>query len=162
MANNEINFPDKKFIVSKTDLKGRILYGNALFLEMSGYQESELMGAPHNILRHPDMPKLVFKLLWECVQNNKEIFAYVKNKTKNGDYYWVYTHVTPSFDGNGKVVGYHSVRRKPKPEALSTIKALYSSLLDAERSGGVAASKKLLDTKLSQIGKNYDEFIFTL
>lgn len=162
MANNEINFPDKKFIVSKTDLKGRITYGNALFLSMSGYAESELIGAPHNILRHHDMPKIVFELLWEHVQAGKEIFAYVKNKTKSGDYYWVYAHVTPSLDDQGKIIGYHSVRRKPTATALNTIKPLYSALLDAERSGGVMASQKLLDTQLLQLGKNYDEFIFAL
>lgn len=162
MANNEINFPDKKFIVSKTDLKGRITYGNALFLSMSGYEENELIGAPHNILRHPDMPKLVFELLWKYIQDGKEIFAYVKNKTKSGDYYWVYANVTPSFDDAGKIIGYHSVRRKPTAKALSTIKPLYSALLDAERSGGMIASEKILDKQLLQLGKNYDEFIFAL
>ncbi len=162
MANSEVTFSDKKFIVSKTDLKGKITYGNALFLSISGYQESELIGAPHNILRHPDMPKLIFKLLWDYIQNGKEIFAYVKNKTKQGDYYWVYAHVTASLDNNGKIIGYHSVRRRPKPEALKTIIPLYSALLAAERSGGMAASQKLLDTQLAQLGKTYDEFIFTL
>ncbi len=162
MANSEVTFSDKKFIVSKTDLKGKITYGNALFLSISGYPESELIGAPHNILRHPDVPKLVFKLLWDHIQNGKEIFAYVKNKTKQGNYYWVCAHVTASFDDNGKTIGYHSVRRRPKPEALKTIIPLYSALLAAERSGGMAASQKLLDTQLAQLGKTYDEFIFTL
>lgn len=162
MANNEISFPEKKFIVSKTDLTGRITYGNALFLSMSGYEESELIGAPHNILRHPDMPKLIFQLLWESIQNGKEIFAYVKNKTKTNDYYWVNAHVTPSFDNKGKIIGYHSVRRKPEEATLATIKAFYRALLAAEHSGGIAASQKLLDEKLLQAGKSYDEFIFTL
>lgn len=162
MPNNEITFPDNKFIVSKTDLSGRITYGNALFLAISGYQENELIGAPHNILRHPDMPKLIFKLLWEHIQNKKEVFAYVKNKTKQGDYYWVYAHVTASLDSNGKIIGYHSVRRKPKPDALQKIITLYNALNAAEKSGGVAASEKLLNTQLTQLGKTYDEFIFTL
>lgn len=162
MANNELSFPDKKFIVSKTDLTGRISYGNALFLSMSGYEERELIGAPHNILRHPDMPKLIFKLLWDSVQKGEEIFAYVKNKTKTGDYYWVNAHVTPSLNNDGKIIGYHSVRRKPEEKALNTMKEIYRALLDAERSGGVSASQKLLDEKLLQAGKLYDEFIFTL
>lgn len=162
MANSEVTFSDKKFIVSKTDLSGKIIYGNALFLSISGYQESELLGSPHNILRHSDMPKVIFKLLWEHIQKGKEIFAYVKNKTKQGDYYWVYAHVTASLDNNGKTIGYHSVRRKPKPDALEKITPLYRSLLEAERSGGMAASQKLLDIQLAQLGKTYDEFIFTL
>lgn len=162
MPNNEITVPNNKFIVSKTDLNGKITYGNALFLSISGYTEDELIGSPHNILRHSDMPKLIFKLLWEHIQNKKEIFAYVKNKTKQGDYYWVYAHVTASLDSNGKIIGYHSVRRKPKPDALQKIITLYSSLNTAEKSGGMAASEKFLNTQLTQSGKTYDEFIFTL
>ena len=87
MANQELLFGEDEFIVSKTDLKGKITYGNALFIKMSGYDEPELIGQPHNILRHEDMPAIVFKLLWNRIQAGKEIFAYVKNKTKKGDYY---------------------------------------------------------------------------
>ena len=162
MANNEISFPEKKFIVSKTDLSGKITYGNSLFISMSGYTEEELLGAPHNILRHPDMPKLIFKYLWEYIKKGEEIFAYVKNKTKEGDYYWVYAHVTPSFDHSGNIIGYHSARRKPTQKALNVILPLYQSLLNAERSGGMTASQQLLDTKLSKAGMTYDEFIFAL
>jgi len=162
MANNEITFPEKKFIVSKTDLGGRMTYGNSLFISMSGYTEEELLGSPHNILRHPEMPKIIFKYLWDYVKRGDEIFAYVKNQTKNRDYYWVYAHVTPSFDQSGNIIGYHSARRRPTQKAMNTIIPLYQSLLNAERSGGVAASQKLLDTKLSQAGITYDEFIFAL
>lgn len=162
MANNEITFPEKKFIVSKTDLQGKITYGNSLFISMSGYNEEELLGAPHNILRHPEMPKLIYKYLWEYIRRGDEIFAYVKNKTKNGDYYWVYAHVTPSFDHSGQIIGYHSARRRPTSKAMNVILPLYQSLLNAERSGGIAASEKLLATKLSQTGQTYDEFIFAL
>jgi len=162
MANQEISFPDKQFIVSKTDKSGKITYGNALFIKMSGYTEEELLGAPHNILRHPEMPKIVFKLLWDYVKSGNEIFAYVKNRTKNGDYYWVYAHVTPSFDDNGHTIGYHSARRKPSAKALNMIVPLYTSLLNAEKSGGITASQKLLETKLSEAGKSYEEFIFAL
>jgi PAS domain S-box-containing protein len=161
MANNEINFPDKKFIVSKTDLKGVINYGNALFIEMSGYSEKDLLGKPHNILRHPDMPKLIFKLLWEHISSGREIFAYVKNRTKENDYYWVFAHVTPSIDKNGKIIGYHSVRRKPKADSLEKIISLYKSLFNAEQSGGVKASQELLNLQLSKTGLSYAEFILT-
>lgn len=162
MANSELNFQSNEFIVSKTDLTGHIIYGNNLFIQISGYTESELLSSPHNILRHPDMPKIIFKLLWERVQNGKEIFAYVKNRTKNDDFYWVFAHVTPSYNSQGNIVGYHSVRRKPSPQALSTIKTLYRSLLDAEQRGGVSASEALLNTHLTQSGKTYDQFILSL
>lgn len=162
MPNIELSFRDDEFIVSKTDLSGKITYGNDLFIRMSGYSEKELLGAPHNILRHQDMPKLIFKFLWERIKEGKEIFAYVKNRTKDNDYYWVFAHVTPSLDGSGKLVGYHSVRRKPTPEALQSIKNIYTALLDAERTGGVGASKNLLDKTLNEAGKSYDQFIIAL
>lgn len=159
MANQEVTFDEKEFIVSKTDLKSRITYGNSLFTKISGYQENELLGSAHNILRHPDMPKLVFKLLWDRVQSGEEIFAYVKNKTKQNDFYWVLAHVTPSYDDRGSIIGYHSVRRKPTPEALAVIAPLYQNLLSAEKSGGVQASQQLLESTLQSKGLSYDEFI---
>jgi hypothetical protein len=129
---------------------------------MSGYREKELLGSPHSILRHQDMPKIIFKLLWEHVQNGKEIFAYVKNRTKDDNFYWVFAHVTPSYSGDGKIVGYHSVRRKPTPQALKIIIELYQILIEAERSSGIGSAQAILDKKLLQAGKAYDEFIISL
>lgn len=162
MANQELTFGEDEFIVSKTDLKGKITYGNALFIKMSGYTEHELMHKPHNILRHEEMPAVVFKLLWSRIQAGKEIFAYVKNKTKNGDYYWVFAHVTPSFDAGRQISNYHSVRRKPTQKALDAIKPLYAALLQKEKSGGIAASEAALNQILKDKGMSYDEFILTL
>ena len=160
---NELCFDENLFIVSKTDLKGKITYGNDLFIEISGYSEKELIGAPHNILRHDDMPRAVFKLLWDRIQSGKEVFAYVKNRAKSGQYYWVHAYVTPIVDSRkNEIIGYHSVRRKPASEALQTIKSLYTQLLDAEREGGLGSSQILLDKTLSTAGKNYDQFIIAL
>jgi PAS domain S-box-containing protein len=162
MANQELIYGEEDFIVSKTDLSGRITYGNSLFIHMSGYSELELIGTPHNILRHEDMPAVVFKLLWEHIQSGKEIFAYVKNKAKNGDFYWVFAHVTPSFDTNRQISNYHSVRRKPNAKALETIKPIYSSLLQAEKNGGIIASEKALNQLLLDKGITYEQFILSL
>jgi len=162
MANQELTFGENEFIVSKTDLDGRITYGNALFIQISGYEESELLNQPHNILRHEEMPAIVFKLLWEHVRNGKEIFAYVKNRTKNGDYYWVFAHVTPSFSPERKITNYHSVRRKPSQKALDIIKPLYADLLQRERSGGIKASEAALNQILKDKGMSYDQFILSL
>lgn len=162
MANQELTFGQEEFIVSKTDLKGKITYGNALFIQISGYDESELIDKPHNILRHSDMPAVVFKLLWKEIQAGKEIFAYVKNKNKNDDFYWVFAHITPSFDTNRTVSNYHSVRRKPSEKALNIIKPLYTTLLQKEKSEGVKASEELLMTILKDKGLSYDEFILSL
>lgn len=161
MANNELTFGDEEFIVSKTNLDGKITYGNSLFIQMSGYSELELIDHPHNILRHPDMPAVVFKLLWNQIRGGKEIFAYVKNKTKSGDFYWVFAHVTPSFDSNRKISNYHSVRRKPTTKALEIIKPLYASLLQKEKNSGIPASEEMLAQILKEKGVSYDEFILS-
>ena len=150
------------FIVSKTDIKGRITYVNKIFMEMGEYKEDELLGKPHSIIRHADMPKAVFKLLWDMVQNGDEIFAYVLNKTKNGNDYWVYANVTPSKDINGKTIGYYSVRRMPNRNALEIIKPLYAQMLNAERSGGIEAGTKILTDLLDEKGVGYNELIISI
>lgn len=162
VIDKEITFGDGEFIVSKTDLSGRIAYGNELFIRISGYTEPELLGKAHSILRHPDMPRTIFKLLWETVQSKREIFAYVKNRTKEGAYYWVLAQVTPSFDDAGSVIGYHSVRRKPSREAVTKVSALYRKMLDAERGGGMEASKKILMQEIEKTGGTYESYILAL
>jgi len=150
------------FIVSKTDLKGRITYVNKIFMTMSDYTEEELLEKPHNIIRHPDMPKAVFKLLWDMIQNKEEIFAYVLNKTKRGDDYWVYANITASLDAKGNIIGYYSVRRKPNNDALKIIIPLYKQMLQAEKKGGITAGTKVLTDLLDEKGVSYNELIVTL
>jgi len=150
------------FIVSKTDQKGRITYCNKIFMEVAEYSEAELLGKPHNIVRHKDMPKSVFKLLWSRIESGEEIFAYVINKTKNNNAYWVYANVTASVDVNGKIIGYYSVRRYPNPKALEIIKPLYAKMLEAEAKGGVEAGTKVLMDTLQDKGVSYDEFIISI
>ncbi|MBB1074436.1 PAS domain-containing protein [Rhodoferax sp. 4810] len=154
------------FIVSKTDLKGRITYCNRIFIEFSGYTDTELLGVPHNIIRHPDMPRGVFKYLWDTLAQDKECFAYVKNMCKNGDFYWVLANVTPDRDAQGKVVGYFSVRRKAAPEAIAVVEGLYQAMLAAENRAGAKdacdASLALLAGVLQQKGVSYEQFILSL
>lgn len=146
------------FLVSKTDIHGKITYCNEPFIRIVGTSEQDLLGKPHNIIRHPDMPRIIFKLLWEKVQRQEEIFAYVKNMSFDGGYYWVYANITASLDDNGKVVGYYSVRRKANPKALEIIKPLYEKLLSLEKNGGIEASLSYLTTILNEKGVGYDEF----
>ena len=160
--NNEIFLNDTDFIVSKTDTKGKILYGNKAFIKLSGYEESELLNSPHSILRHTDMPKLIFQVLWDTIRAKKEIFAYVKNLSKDGSYYWVFANVTATLDTNGSIRDFHSVRRKPSPHAMQIIPNLYRDLLQAEKSGGIDASKKLLEDTLNKKGVDYDSFVLSL
>ena len=150
------------FIVSKTDTKGRLTYVNRIFMDLAEYTEDELLGRPHNIVRHPKMPRAVFKLLWDRIKNKQEIFAYVINKTKNNNEYWVLANVTASLDNRGNIIGYYSVRRKPNPKALAIIEPLYAKMLEAERSGGIDAGMKVLEDAIKEEGATYDEFIITI
>ncbi len=161
-TNNEKALDKNDFIVSKTDTKGRIIYCNKIFIKLAGYDEKELLGAPHSIVRHPDMPKIVFKLLWDRVQKKKEIFAYVKNLSKDGGYYWVFANVTATLDENGNIRDYHSVRRKPSSKAMEVIPHLYKELLEVERRGGMDASFRRLNEILKQKGLSYDQFVLSL
>jgi PAS domain S-box-containing protein len=157
---------EEDFIVSKTDLKGRITYGNRIFIEFSGYSEAELIGTQHNIIRHPDMPRAVFKLLWDTIQAKRECNAYVKNMAKDGSFYWVFANVTPNFDRSGNITGYFSVRRKPKADAIATVTGLYRAMLEAERSAGardaMAASSRILTDLLAEKGLSYDELVLAI
>ena len=157
---------DDDFIVSKTDLKGRITYGNRIFIEFSGYTERELLGTQHNIVRHPDMPRAIFKLLWDTLQDRQECNAYVKNMARDGSFYWVFANVTPSFDLEGNLIGYFSVRRKPKSSAIKTVTELYRAMLAAEQRAGsrdaIAASTKILNDLLAEKGSSYDEQVLAI
>ncbi|OIR19659.1 aerotaxis receptor [mine drainage metagenome] len=154
------------FIVSMTDSKGIITYGNRIFIEFSGYSEAELLGSQHNIIRHPDMPRGVFKLLWDKIQNREECFAYVKNMSKDGGFYWVFTNVTPVFDQAGNITGYFSVRRKPKQSGVQTVSGLYAAMLEAEKKAGpanaIAASTKILVDLLKEKGLSYEELVLAI
>ena len=123
---------------------------------------NEVLGKPHNIIRHPDMPRAVFKLLWERIKNKEEIFAYVKNKSFDGGYYWVFANITTSLDVQNNPVGYYSVRRKPNPKAIEIIEPIYQKLLSVEKSGGMDASMKFLTDFLKEKNLSYDEFVNNL
>lgn len=154
------------FIVSKTDPKGVITYGNPIFIEFSGYAEEELIGTQHNVIRHPDMPRAAFKLAWDTIQSGKEFFGYVKNMSKDGGFYWVFTHITPDFDAGGRIVGYTSVRRCPKREAIGKVEPVYRQMVDAEKAAGardaIAAGTQVLVDLLKQTGMSYEELVFSL
>ena len=157
---------ENDFIVSKTDPKGKITYCNRIFMQIAGYSEAELLGQPHNLIRHPDMPRAVFRLLWKTLQQGDEFFGLVKNKTRNGGFYWTFTNVTPSYDEQNNLLGYYSVRRKPERSSIDTISAIYQKMIDREAQ---SSSKEALDASLAILldhvqhsEKNYNEFIIEL
>ena len=167
LTGREVTFADEEIIVSKTDLRGIITYANDVFQRIAGYGEAELVGQPHSIVRHPAMPRCVFKLLWDTIQSGQEIFAYVLNRAKNGDEYWVFAHVTPSYDMRGEHVGYHSNRRVPYPDALAKVKPLYAALCAEERrhsdpATAMAASMQKVEETLKGANMDYSQFVFSL
>ncbi|HYE47974.1 MAG TPA: PAS domain-containing protein [Azospirillaceae bacterium] len=168
LTGRERFFPEEDVIVTKTDRSGKITYANDIFLSISSLTERQALGAPHSIIRHPHMPGCVFRLLWDTVQSGGEIFAYVLNRATTGDHYWVFAHVTPTYDGSGTVTGYHSSRRVPDPGIVAgTIAPLYRELLEIERQGatrakGIEAGLGRLDAMLKDRGLDYERFVFSL
>jgi PAS domain S-box-containing protein len=168
LTGNEKSFRDDEIIVSKTDLAGKVTYGNRTFYRLADLEENECLGVQHNIIRHPEMPRTVFELLWNTIQNGKEIFAYVNNRSANGDNYWVFAHVTPSFDAGGNITGYHSNRRNPNRKIIDThIVPLYRELLGIEEKAadpkqalkdGTSKVQEVLDS----VKMGFNEFMFSL
>lgn len=163
----ERTFSADELIVSKTDHRGVITYANDVFLRVSGYAMGDVVGQPHNLIRHPDMPRAVFQLLWETLRAGRELFAYIDNLASDGAHYWVLAHVTPSYGPGGKVTGYHSNRRKPSPRAVDRIRPLYDRLLAEERkhpnaNAAVAASSALMAEIVAGQAESYEDFIWSL
>ncbi|MGY1459000.1 PAS domain-containing protein [Luteimonas sp. A649] len=128
----ETPFPEGRLIVSRTDLDGVVTHANDAFVEMSAYERDELIGAPHAILRHPEMPRRAFQDLWDTLRSGKKWNGYVKNLRKDGGYYWVYATAIPNVR-NGTVVGYSSVRRKPSRRKIEELIPVYRQWCEEER-----------------------------
>ncbi|GAA0508947.1 chemotaxis protein [Paractinoplanes deccanensis] len=161
----ERTFGADEIIVTKTDPRGVITYANEVFLRVSALTEAEAVGQPHSVIRHPDMPRAVFKLLWDTLAERQEIFAYVKNLAADGAHYWVLAHVTPSFGADGRLVGYHSNRRLPDRSVLTQVSRLYDHLLAVEtrEAGTKAAVEAGWQALLAELGgQTYDEYVWAL
>ncbi|SNY11765.1 PAS domain-containing protein [Paractinoplanes atraurantiacus] len=161
----ERTFGVDEIIVTKTDPRGVITYANEVFLRTSALTEAEAIGQPHNLIRHPDMPRSVFKLLWDTLEQRQEIFAYVKNLAADGAHYWVFAHVTPSYTADGRFAGYHSNRRSPDKPVVTEVSRLYDRLLAAER--GAPNTKAAVEAgwqaMLAELGdQTYDEYVWAL
>jgi len=161
----ERTFDEHEVIVTKTDPRGVLTYANDVFLRVSALRESDAIGQPHSLIRHPDMPRAVFKLLWDTLKEEREIFAYVVNLAADGAHYWVLAHVTPSYDPSGRVVGYHSNRRRPMPAAIRQASELYGLVRTAESRhtstpDAVDAGWRTLQGALTDRGQSYDELVW--
>ncbi len=155
-----VKLDPETLIVSRTNTRGIIEYVNRDFCKVSGYSAEELIQRPHNIIRHPDMPKIIFKIMWQRLSQHKDIFAVVKNLTKNGDYYWVTTHFEiRKHPYENRVVGYVAHRRAADSHLVNEISKLYSELLAIEKAQGIEASEKYLNNMLYAKKMSYDEYI---
>ena len=153
----EIVLDPRRYIVSETDEKGRITFCNDYFMEVSGYRNEELIGQSHNIVRHPDMPKVVFKLLWETISQGKNINAVVKNLAKDGRYYWIFTEFETRKDADtGEIIGYHADRKSISKHVLEIISELYATLLEIEQKEDIDASQKYLISFLKEKGDDIE------
>ena len=156
----EIKLSNVLSIYSRTDLKGNITYCNSYFTEVSGYSEEELIGSPHNIIRHPDMPKVIFKLMWERLRQNKDILAVVKNRSKNGDYYWVTTLFETKYHPFEKrPEGYLAIRQAAPRKAVEAVIPLYKKLLQIEHRDGIRASEEYLLNYFKEKNTDYDSYM---
>ncbi len=149
----EIKLEPKKYIISSTDTKGLITDVNDYFVEISGYSRDELIGKSHNIIRHPDMPKVVFKLMWEQLKAGHDILALVKNLSKDGRYYWIFTTFEPVKNANGEVTGYTAHRKSAPKHTIETIADIYAKVLEVEKKDGMEASEKFLNNYLKERGE---------
>ena len=162
-SERELAWDKKKTLLSKTDAKGTILYANEAFMEVSGYDENELIGQPHNIIRHPDMPKVIFKLMWEDIRKGNTFHGIVKNLAKNGRYYWVITEFKTQLDANNEPIGYFGTRKSVSEDVVVRyIEPLYKKLLKIEETSGMEASESFLLGFLEERYKNYVEYVDNL
>lgn len=147
-------------IVSRTDLHGYITSVNETFLKYSEYREEDLIGKNHNLIRHFDMPKIVFRLLWVKIHNNLDANAFVKNKTKNGNFYWVYATASPIIDKtSGEKKGYISIRKKADESAIEQIEKVYKILKENENSGDWLKSKEILRDLLQKHNAKFNDLM---
>ena len=150
----------KRYIVSKTDPKGVITYGNDYFVEISGYSEAELIGQPHNIIRHPDMPKIAFKLMWDRIKKGDNFVAIVKNLAKDGSYYWVVTDFEAKMDPlTNEPLSYTAYRKAAPKKAVEAIAPVYKKLIEIEERSGMEGSEAYLKGLLEERGQSYDQFV---
>lgn len=158
-VDREVVIGENQVLLSITDTKGVIEYCNEAFVESSGYEEYELAGSGHNIVRHPDMPRAVFKLMWERIQKKENIIAVVKNLAKTGRYYWVITDFVVKEDKEGNITGYKAFRKPAPRKAIEAVTPLYKKLREIENVRGMEAADKFLNGYFEGENTNYDDFI---
>jgi len=159
VIDEEIKFSKKKFIVSKTDTKGNILFVNKNLCDISGYTEEELIGSPHNALRHPDMPRAIFFLIWNSLLRGEHVSGVIKNLAKSGKYYWVIADFDVKKDEHGHIKSLTAFRRSAPDQVIDTMEELYHTMLNIEKKHGMEGSLSYLEAFLEERHMGYEEFL---
>ncbi|HFQ88633.1 MAG TPA: PAS domain S-box protein [Desulfobulbus sp.] len=163
---NELQLAADELIVSKTDLQGTITYCNRVFMRITGYSAADVLGRPHTVIRHPGMPRGVFRHMWETIEQGNEYYGFVKNRTSGNDAYWCFSVVTPDYDSKGRRRGYFAVQRRARREAIASITPIYDQMLAVERrcpkAEAPAASLRWLRDHLAEQDTEYEPFIIML
>jgi PAS domain S-box-containing protein len=160
---HERKWDESRVLTSKTDLNGIIEYANDEFISVSGYEDYELISKPHSIIQHPDMPKVIFKLLWDNLQAGNTFQALIKNMAKSGEYYWVMVYFECGRNEKKEITQYLSNSWSIySTSIIEQVEPLYKNLVEVEKGGGVAESEKYLSFFLNVIGKTYVQYIHTI
>jgi len=163
VTNTETFLQPNDLIISRSDLQGTVIQCNSLLATLSGWSKEELLGSNHNVLRHPDMPKVLFKITWDAIKAKKEFYGYIKNLRKDGGFYWTFAYITADINENGEITGYTSYRRFAPELTIAAIEPIYKILIEAEEQGGLETSDPLFKTYLEKTGfGSYDKLIVDL
>ncbi|MDO4228633.1 MAG: PAS domain-containing protein [Capnocytophaga sp.] len=159
----EVSWDKSKIIISETDSFGRITEVNSVFCDVSGYSAFEMIGQPHNIVRHPDMPKFIFKMLWDNLKQGNNFVGVIKNLAKSGEYYWVITDFEMRRDVQGNIQNYTARRKAVANEVIDNkIAPLYETMLKLEKIGGIELSSRFFKNYLDKEGKDYIDFVIDI
>ena len=157
--NEEILIPDEEVLISVTNPKGIIIEANDIFCKIAGYKKEELVGSPHNMIRHPDMPRIMFKIVWDKIKEKENVMAVVKNLAKDGKYYWVVTDFVTKVAADRSIINYTAYRKPVGDNVKAAVIPLYKALCAIEDLSGIEASEKFLNDYFEQIGMTYDEMV---
>jgi PAS domain S-box-containing protein len=157
--NYEIKCARQQVIVSRTDTKGNIVYCNPTFLEVNGFKSSEIIRKTHGMIRHPDMPKTIFHLIWSIIEQGLPIQAVIKNQTNNGEYYWTLMTIKPQKDRDNKIISYVAYGKQAPDMVINKIQILYKLLFDIEYEHGIDAAIEYLESHLKEEGMTYAQYM---
>jgi len=160
--NDEIKCSSQQVIVSRTDTSGNIIYCNSTFLEVNNFTTSEIINQPHNIVRHPDMPKTIFRIIWSIIEQGLPIEALLKNQTNTGDYYWTLVSIKPQTDRDNQIISYISYGKQAPDRAIYAMEPLYKILSEIEDANGIDAALEYLKSHLQQEGLSYAQYMTKL